>query len=140
MTHDEIVMFCKHNAQWFLETFLHFDTGVGSITWEAPIRTRFGERGFIDLMITADVRIDDCGKPTEDGFYQFGEVAIEAKTQIKSLGELIRQLRGYELQPGRGKRAIVVVSPDDRWQDEIRSQGFGFVHCRNAQQDMFSNA
>ena len=51
------------------------------------------------------------------------------KTAIPSLGELLRQLKLYE-QHLTGK--IFVVSPDARFADKIRQQGFGFIESPGA--------
>jgi len=53
--------------------------------------------------------------------------AFEAKTSIKSLGELLRQLNTYkEYFTSWWKPQLVVVSSDTRYRDVIISQGFQF--------------
>lgn len=52
--------------------------------------------------------------------------AFEIKSTIPSLGELIRQLRFYEAQLDADTN-LVVVSPDERWNTAIASQGFAFI-------------
>lgn len=49
---------------------------------------------------------------------------FEAKVDIPSLGELIRQLRLY--QQFR-HHPLYVVSPDDRFAEQLVAQGFGFI-------------
>ncbi|MDB6104076.1 MAG: hypothetical protein JWO52_4075 [Gammaproteobacteria bacterium] len=65
-------------------------------------------------------------------------LAIEVKTSIRSFGELLRQLRVYESALGdltkfrpnssvnHGPTYVYVASPDDRFADDLRDQGFGF--------------
>ena len=51
-------------------------------------------------------------------------VIFEAKTSIRSLGELIRQIRLYqEYRKGH----YIVVSPDDRFAEVLRGQGIQFI-------------
>lgn len=50
--------------------------------------------------------------------------AFEAKPEIRSLGELLRQMQGYrELLP---YTLLTVVSPDVRYMDDIKKEGFQF--------------
>jgi len=49
---------------------------------------------------------------------------VEVKPSIRSIGELIRQIRRYE---SVCKAPFVVVSPDDRFANILRSQGIGFI-------------
>lgn len=49
---------------------------------------------------------------------------IEVKTTIPSVGELLRQIRMYKVHlPGR----YMIISPDDRFRDQIQAQGLYFV-------------
>jgi hypothetical protein len=51
-------------------------------------------------------------------------IFIEVKTQIKSLGELIRQIKMYQAyQSGN----YYVVSPDDNHRELLNQQGIGFI-------------
>lgn len=110
--------------------------------WEAPQRFGGGTR-FIDLLISGSFRapVVDWDAPYEypvrraDSLgatwcrsyaaLQF-DVACEVKPVIRSVGELIRQLRQYEL-PNRRGRWVAVVSPDDRFREIIERQGFLFI-------------
>jgi len=49
---------------------------------------------------------------------------FEAKVAIPSLGELIRQLRLYQQYC---RHQLYVVSPDDRFAEQLLAQGFGFI-------------
>jgi hypothetical protein len=70
-----------------------------------------------------------------------GEVRIvfEVKPTIKSFGEVLRQLRLYDLatqlRPGeleRRFRAVVLVTPDTKYDAEFLAQGFPVIHPRPA--------
>jgi hypothetical protein len=103
---------------------------IDSIIWEQPVLSGKFIVGFIDMLITwvtysLDLRSTSSGEPVavlvEDRTHY---LAIEVKTQIRSLGELVRQLRMYE-QYRLG--SYCVVSPDGRYSKQLRKQGFGFV-------------
>lgn len=80
-----------------------------SVRWEAPImRDRRFLIGNVDVMFT----------------YGQWEVACEVKPRILSVGSLLRQVGKYR---EHGRR-VVVVSADARFDDVIRSQGYGFIH------------
>jgi hypothetical protein len=58
------------------------------------------------------------------------QVCFEVKTTISSLGELLRQLgqyREYLKRRDKPEYPLFVVSPDARFADKIREQGYGFV-------------
>jgi hypothetical protein len=55
-------------------------------------------------------------------------VYFEVKTAIKSLGELIRQIRMYQEYVSSG--IFVVVCPDDRYKEQLQRQGIAFVKYR----------
>lgn len=51
-------------------------------------------------------------------------IYFEVKTEINSLGELIRQIRHYEeYLPGK----YYIVSPDDKFRDTLKEQRIGFI-------------
>lgn len=121
--------------------------------WEHPVSHNGGQR-YIDLLITATAHLpgaevnDEQRRIPRPGA-KFGEcdtvvcrvpwlgfrssrfaLACEVKPVIRSVGELIRQLRQYESwnRPGgRGHSRVAVVSPDDRFRSIIESQGFVFI-------------
>ena len=75
-----------------------------------------------DTLIHAPVRrgVDLwLGTATSIGY----TLACEVKPVIRSVGELIRQLRQYE----SSKWKVAVVSPDDRFREIIEKQGFIFI-------------
>ena len=69
----------------------------------------------------------DLTKIRHDWSEEYVNVSFEAKPAIKSLGELLRQLRTYKNYQGQTR--FVVVSPDVRYRDHIIGQGFGFWEC-----------
>lgn len=119
------------------------------VRWEQPITTDTGRSkyvvGYLDLIATvymprlhitrslgdvgrrrwartgSDVQVPEwyCEKvPLET-------LCIEAKTEIRTVGELLRQINHYkEYQRG----LYVVVSPDDRHRQVLESQGVEFIH------------
>lgn len=110
---------------------------LNEIEWEKPIMSGQYMIGFVDLVAwytrpaLAIVGIDgrdnllDREKlPTWVVYKEKVPVYFEAKTQIGSIGELIRQINMYR-QYIKGK--FVVVSPDDRCQDILASQHIEFL-------------
>jgi hypothetical protein len=51
--------------------------------------------------------------------------AFEVKTRIPSLGELLRQMRTYQLH--LGNVSLFVVCPDDRFAAPLKEQGIHFL-------------
>ena len=62
-----------------------------------------------------------------------GKAFFEVKTEIPSLGELMRQLQLYR-QYLRGN--WFVVSPDTRFRDTLIEQGVGFIEYRPANDEL----
>jgi len=87
--------------------------------WEHVIHTNNNGAimGFVDLAITAKTSPRNTS------------LLIEAKAEIPSLGELIRQIRMY--QDGRsglyGDHVWVVISPDDRFASKLEEQYIRFL-------------
>jgi len=59
----------------------------------------------------------------------FRSFAFEAKTTIRSLGELIRQLKAYRAY---SKVPLYAVSPDSGFEKELSDEGFGFIKYPDA--------
>ena len=100
--------------------------------WESPIVTKNGFAvGFADMEIIVSVPkelrccCEDSDLPKWDcGTNNIESVIFEAKTSIRSVGELIRQIRLYqEYRKGH----YIVVSPDDKFADVLRGQGIQFT-------------
>ena len=119
---------------------------------ERPIRRRPYEAtdivGYIDvvlsvraLRLTAGIApSDDYGRPylgvdarsyADWNAYwsDFRSFAFEAKTTIRSLGELIRQLKAYRAY---SKLPLYAVSPDSGFEKELSDEGFGFIKYPDA--------
>ncbi|SKC47464.1 hypothetical protein [Ohtaekwangia koreensis] len=121
-----------------------------SKVWELPVTTHSNNPnsnsskytvGFLDMAIHfqihhpyaggfADERHGDKwlsdikGKIEIDFQHQQSVVYVEAKTEIASLGELIRQIRHYkEYLPG----SYYVLCPDDKYQNTLKEQNIGFI-------------
>lgn len=77
--------------------------------------------GFIDLRIDIAANLDK----TKVKHYTF---FIEVKTEIPSLGELIRQMNTYRAYTAKEyfEKKYLVVSPDDRHVDILNEQGYLF--------------
>jgi len=57
-------------------------------------------------------------------------VLFEVKSRIKNIGEVIRQIRQYQQYLGGydiHNQKYLIVSPDDRFKDILKSQGIGFM-------------
>lgn len=76
--------------------------------------------------------------PTWQRQEQCRELFFEVKPSIRSLGEIIRQIRMYQSSQGasglNGRKETEtpdwwVVSPDDRFESALKSQGIGFLKC-----------
>jgi len=93
------------------------------------------------LRLTAGITpSDDYGRPylgvdarryAEWNAYwsDYRSFAFEAKTTIRSLGELIRQLKAYRAYL---KVPLYAVSADSRFAKEISDEGFGFIRYPDA--------
>jgi hypothetical protein len=93
-----------------------------AITKGEPLRgTGKSVIGFVDLRAVFTCSEFTCppGSVTLPG------VCFEAKTYIKSCGELIRQIRLYQTYQTRD--VFVVVSPDSRHAALLEDQGIGFI-------------
>jgi hypothetical protein len=135
---DRVVKSHFHKLQW---------TGLGEPPpiklkilekiWESPIVTKSGFAvGFADMEVIVippgklsctwneqrDPQKSDL--PSWTCVENKESVIFEAKTSIRSVGELIRQIRLYqEYRKGH----YIVVSPDDKFADVLRGQEIQFV-------------
>jgi hypothetical protein len=88
------------------------------------------------LRLTAGIApSDDYGRPylgvdarsyadwTAD-WSEFRSFAFDAKNDIRSLGELIRQFKTYRTY---SKLPFYAVSPDCRFAKDVSDEGFGFI-------------
>ncbi len=106
----------------------------GSIktTWECPVTSdnKFIV-GFVDMTVTVHRVLlswqlrNSSTRSYEWSIYPETENhLIEVKPEIKSLGEVIRQVRTYQVHAS-GK--FYVCCPDDRFESALKSQGIGFI-------------
>lgn len=118
--HDAIMVWLEENAAEVIKR--HCDLvrpeGVSDVvtTWEKPV-SYAGCVRYIDMVIDANIgRVSDF------------TLLCEVKPVIRSIGELIRQLRQYEPRSTYGGMIrVAVVSPDDRFRAIIEKQGFIFI-------------
>ncbi len=107
--------------------------------WEYPIVDKNAKSntryviGFIDLHVSFKIKepsasYGNTGNSIKD--WDYGTclkdilINFEVKTNIPSLGELLRQINLYKTY---NNNKFVVVSPDDRFQSQLQSQGVGFL-------------
>jgi hypothetical protein len=103
--------------------------------WEKPIKSNDYIIGFIDMVVHFQVpQISISLELTENGWSAkwissyTGEnrINFEVKTEIPSLGELIRQINMYK---SYGAKNIFVVAPDDTHKKTLQEQDIGFIKC-----------
>jgi hypothetical protein len=98
-------------------------------TWEYAIENKKFVIGFIDLSITY-VRSDEIAVEVANQEaiitqrYREPTILFEVKSEIKSLGEVIRQIRMYQVYKNN---SYCVVCPDDRFAAQLRAQGIWFL-------------
>ena len=107
--------------------------------WEYPIVDQNNRSksqyviGFVDLRVSFEVKMPSASY-SSDGHsinnWKWGtatrniSINFEVKTKIPSLGELFRQINLYKTYDDS---YFVIVSPDDRFQHQIISQGLYFL-------------
>lgn len=80
--------------------------------------------GFADLMVS--YKCEFYNKHSESYQMENGEVIVEIKTKIPDLGSVIRQMRTYQTYQKHYRTQYLVVSPDDRFPEILKEQGFWF--------------
>lgn len=106
--------------------------------WEYPVMSGNFTVGFIDLLVEYTTpRLTYRGVNhiyniplIQNSFEWIIEndlmaIAIEVKSVMPSIGELIRQIRMYQTYVPN--ISFFVVSPDDRFASALQSQGIGFI-------------
>lgn len=94
------------------------------------MRDKRGELiGCIDLYVRytrAELIIDrePSGAPRWFVYNDHDSTCFEVRTEIPSVGELIRLVRMYQAHV---HGTFYVVSPDDRFQNILHQQGIGFI-------------
>ncbi|APY10171.1 hypothetical protein BWZ22_02495 [Seonamhaeicola sp. S2-3] len=84
--------------------------------------------GYIDILVRIQGKFYFNDSDKYEDYTK--NVFIEVKTQIPSLGELIRQMRAYQAYDDRFTDYIV-ISPDDRHKKILNEQGFWFYKYKD---------
>jgi len=124
---SEVRQFWKVKTRW--------EQVVGK--YSGPSRTPYIV-GFIDLV--AHIKIDMNGYMEKFGlnhdqlcdddhhFKDVQDIAFEVKTKLNSIGEIIRQLRVYEVH-SRGMYKFCVFAPSSEKSKALESQGIMFLEA-----------
>ena len=101
--------------------------------WEEPVMSNDYIVGFVDMAVTfqlprlnLNIELEENGWNSKwnIGYATDNRINFEVKTEIPSLGELIRQLNMYK---SYGAKNIFVVAPDDSHKELLQEQGIGFI-------------
>ena len=101
---------------------------------ERPIVKYNGTRptivGYVDIVISARATQLSFINSTEmprwhTQWSNCAAFSLDAKTEIRSLGELLRQFKSYQVY--WPKMPFFIVSADTRFAEEICDEGFGFI-------------
>ena len=95
----------------WLEATWEFTNAVPSV----KVRRSFSEGNM--TYVTGDIE-------AHDGYRQY-HYGFEVKPSIRSIGEVVRQIRMYQ-EFTKGTKWLV-VSPDDRFANTLEEQGIGFL-------------
>lgn len=116
--HDEIMLWLDNHLENIISKLEDGEFYISHKIWEQPIVTGHNNFtiGFVDMYVIAT----DKNTLRDLGY------CFEVKSSIPSLGEVIRQIRMYE-QHCQSNPKFVVVSPDNRFEPALKSQGIGFV-------------
>ena len=137
-THDKIQTWVYENIEKIIsETVMaknKYPFKISQNKWEHQVmyetKTYKVVVGFIDIMAEIDgtFNFTHVGKVFSENVKR--QVFIEVKTEIPSLGELIRQMRTYQSYQGE-MTSYLIVSPDDRHQKILLEQGFYFYKYKD---------
>ncbi len=113
-----------------------------SKVWEKPILSNNYKStytiGFVDMVVRYstpshiaryNTKTESVDFVVEQSDAQELTAYFEVKPSVPSLGEVIRQVRMY--QTHTGDASWFIVSPDDRFAEQLRDQGIGFVKVPN---------
>ena len=131
--HDKIMLWTDKQAADIVAQFRGPQARFEKVVWEKPVMSGKYIVGFIDLAIVYSLegqRAKPAWDTSEPEIIRFNRlICVEVKSSIPSASELIRQIQMYqEYQSG----TYVVVSPDARCADVLKSQGIEFYHYRAA--------
>ena len=129
--HDKIQEWvCNHIKEVIDKTVMRTNDKPYKISrpkWEHQLIYQSGNYrvivGFIDVKVSIKGEFYFSDTKQVEEFSK--DVFIEIKTQIPTLGELIRQMRSYEAYAAP-QTEFVVVSPDDKYENILADQGFHF--------------
>ena len=107
--------------------------------WEAPIQDKTYVIGFVDFKAIIKFPITCVVEHLSGNYYgadryEWGShedeiiFNFEVKSTIPSLGELFRQIQLYKAYDNN---SFVIVSPDDRFREQIESQGLTFLKYKS---------
>jgi hypothetical protein len=132
--HREIInRWCRGIDKFGIEVYNTFQNDIYKIEnykkiWEYPISNEGKNMlviGFIDMKLECKMKLPDYdvkkilfGRDVDLNYY------IEVKTEIKSLGELFRQIQLYKSYKNGN---YIIVSPDDKYKKIIEEQGLYFI-------------
>jgi hypothetical protein len=128
--HDIIQIWAYENAhQIIAETIMsknEFPFKIDKIKWEHQVINQNGSFsqlvGFIDIMVKISGKF--YSEPNKDFQEETREIFIEVKTEIPSVGALIRQIRAY--QTYKSYVHYIVVAPDNKFEKLLDEQGIWF--------------
>ena len=93
-------------------------------TWEYPITSNSYIIGFVDLNVKIFFTINEFNGDEWSSYEDWFTLNFEVKTTIPSLGELFRQINMYREYD---KSRFIIVSPDNKFCEQIESQGLKFL-------------
>lgn len=136
--HDSIMIWLDKNVELILPRVykLDSDDSFGDIerTWEFPIEKKTTQStsviGYADLFVSATIQRTRINEFTNAEYIDTSgsvQLFIEVKPRIRSVGETIRQIRHYSSAFYRAP-TWMIVSPDTRFADVFKSQGFYFLN------------
>jgi hypothetical protein len=139
--HDPIQTWVYENIKQIIsETVMKDSSALYEVLlpqWEAPVPYQNGSYitivGFIDIMVHLKGKFYNRNSLNNDRMEPYMAVFIEVKTEIPSLGELIRQMRAYQFYRDLQDVATsyIIVSPDDSHKKILVEQGFYFYKYKD---------
>jgi len=113
------------------------------VLWEQPVfspdRYRPQIVGYVDLVVRVSFHVLLGTHTDKADEYRWGRSSclhlVEVKSSIPSLGALLRQLNTYKVY-SREEARLWVVSPDTRYADQIRAQGYGFIEAPKNEEEV----
>jgi len=122
--HDEIQLWTYHHIDEVLKSFSSPGNTmeITSRRLEYPIKQTTGNWssvvGYVDLLVSGKIT-------NQEGSKDF-TAAIEIKSEIPCLGDLVRQINFYRQYDLFMSTTWIVISPDDRYQKVLKEQAIYF--------------